>query len=174
MNYAIKTPNLTRPVGYGRSLQVLTANDAERLEAFYLTLDFDSRRRRFGGGSSNQAITQYSRAIDWQRTIMMARGSSYILDAVLEIHPFSLRWDRAEIAMTCPLQCDRSRIFAELLQLAAFTAGARGCATFVMQLNAGCCEETDIFANLGRNQREGDILSVDISEYAAIAERRRG
>ena len=34
MNYAIKTPNLTRPVGYGRSLQVLTANDAEELKPF--------------------------------------------------------------------------------------------------------------------------------------------
>lgn len=165
MNYALNATHLTRPRSYGRYLQLLTANDTDRLEAFYLSLDFDRRRSRFGGGQSDEAIVAYCRMIDWQRVIVVARGSSYLLDAVLEIHPLSENWDRAEITLTCPLDCDRSHIFAELLQLAALTAGGRGCSKFLTYLNDGCSEAISIFGDMGQQSRDGELLSFDISDY---------
>lgn len=166
MNYAVKATHLPRPRGYGRSLQFLTANDADRLGAFYLSLDFDSRRARFGGGQSDESIVMYCRKINWQRAIIIARGSSHLLDAVLEIHPLSQNWDRAEITLTSPLDCDRNHIFAELLQLAALTAGERGCKSFVMYLNDGCFNPVRILGDIGRKSNDGEALTFDISEYA--------
>jgi hypothetical protein len=166
MNYAIKATNLPRPRSHGRSLQFLTANDSDRLETFYLGLDFDSRRARFGGGQSDQSIVTYCRSIDWQRAVIIARGSSHLLDAVLEIHPLSQSWDRAEITLTSPLDCDRNHIFAELLQLAALTAGERGCKSFVMYLNDGCFNTVGILGDIGRTSDDGEVLSLDIGEYA--------
>jgi hypothetical protein len=169
MNYAVQTPHLARPIGYGRSLQFLTANDVDRLEAFYLGLDFDHRRRRFGGGQSNEAVVAYCRAINWTNTIVIARGGPRLLDAVLEIHPLSGKWDRAEISLTCPLDCDRSRIYAELFQLAAFAAGERGCTKLVMCLNAGCCELIPILDGIGRRSSDGETLHIDTSDYAVTS-----
>jgi hypothetical protein len=166
MNYAVDTTDLTRPRRHGRSLQLLTANDADRLEALYLSLDFDGRRARFGGGQSDEAIVTYCRTINWQRAIIIARGSSHLLDAVLEIHPLSKNWDRAEITLTSPLDCDRSHIFSELLQLAALTAGGRGCKSFVMHLNDGCFNTVGILGDIGRKSRDGEVLNFDIGEYA--------
>jgi len=97
MNYAVKATYLARPRRRGRSLQSLTANDVDRLSAFYLSLDFDERRNRFGGGQSDESIVAYCRTIDWQRVIIIARGSSHLLDAVMEIHQLSENWDRGEI-----------------------------------------------------------------------------
>jgi hypothetical protein len=173
MNYAFKVDHLTKPRGYGRSLQLLTANDADRFEAFYLSLDFDRRRSRFGGGQSDESIVAYCRTIDWQRVIVVARGSSHLLDAVLEIHPLCRNWDRAEITLTCPLDCDRSHIFAELLQLVALTAGGRGCSEFLMYLNDGCSEATGIFGDIGRESRDGELLSFDVSDYGIAGARSR-
>jgi hypothetical protein len=166
MNYAIKATDLPRPRNHGRSLQLLTANDADRLETFYLGLDFDSRRARFGGAQSDQSIVAYCQSIDWQRAVIIARGGSRLLDAVLEVHPLSQGWDRAEITLTSPLDCDRDHIFAELLQLAALTAGRRGCRSFVMYLNEGCFNPVGILRDIGRSADDGEILSLDISEYA--------
>ena len=143
MNYAIKTAPLTRPRGFGRSLQRLTANDTDRLAAFYLSLDFDNRRRRFGGAQSDESIVAYCRAINWPHAIVFARGSAHLLDAVLELHPLSENWECAEITLTCPLDYDRSHIFAELFQLAALTAGGR---------SARCSP---------RNQRPGTFRHAD-------------
>jgi hypothetical protein len=170
MNYAVKAPNLVRPIGYARSLRFLTANDLDKIEAFYLALDFDNRRQRFGGGQSDEAIVSYCRMIDWTNTIVIGRGSFHLLDAVLEIHPLSSNWDRAEITLTCPLDCDRSRIFAELFQLAAFAAGERGCTKFVVYLNAGCSELVPILHSLGEHTSDGEVLNIDTSGYAITVE----
>jgi hypothetical protein len=166
MNYALKATNLLRPRSHGRSLQFLTIHDTNRLATFYLGLDFDNRRARFGGGQSDESIVTYCRSIDWQHAVIIARGSSHLLDAVLEIHPFSQSWDRAEITLTSPLDCDRNHIFAELLQLAALTAGGRGCKSLVMYLNDGCFNPVGILGDIGRTSDDGEMLSLDISEYA--------
>jgi hypothetical protein len=166
MTYAVNITHLPRPRGYGRSLRFLTANDADKLKAFYLGLDFDSRRARFGGGQSDESIHAYCRMISWQRAIIIARGSSHLLDAVLEIHPLSQNWNRAEITLTSPLDCDRNHIFAELLQLAALTAGERGCKTLLMYLNDGCFNTVGMLGDIGRKSDDGEVLSFDISEYA--------
>jgi hypothetical protein len=165
MNYPVKATHLARSPGYGRPLQILTANDVNRLSAFYLSLDFDGRRRRFGGGRSDESIVAYCQTINWQRTIIIARGSSYLLDAVVEIHSLSEDWNHAEITLTCPLQCDRSRIFAELFQLAALTGGGRGCRKFVMYLNDGCSEFIDTFGDAARKSCDGEVLNIDIRDY---------
>jgi hypothetical protein len=161
----LKRPIWPGPRGRGRSLQSLTANDVDRLSAFYLSLDFDERRNRFGGGQSDESIVAYCRTIDWQRVIIIARGSSHLLDAVMEIHQLSENWDRGEITLTCPLDCERSTIFVELFQLAALTAGGRGCTKFVMYLNDGCAEAIDILGDAGRKSRDGKVLNFDIGDY---------
>ncbi len=165
MNYAIKTAPLIRPRGFGRALQLLTANDAGRLVAFYLGLHFDNRRRRFGGAQSDESIVAYCRTINWQHAIVFARGGAHLLDAVLEVHPLSQNWDCAEITLTCPLDCDRSHIFAELFQLAALTAGGRGCSKLLMYLNDGCSEAIDILGDAGRRSCDGEVLNFDIGDY---------
>jgi hypothetical protein len=165
MNYAVKATQLTNPSNRGRSLQTLTANDVDRFSAFYLSLDFNGRRDRFGAGQSDETIVAYCRTIDWQRAIIIARGSSHLLDAVLEIHPLSDNWDHAEIALTCPLDCDRSPTFAQLFQLAALTAGGRGCTKFVMYLNDGRSEAMDILGDAGRKSCDGQVLTFDIGDY---------
>jgi hypothetical protein len=95
-----------------------------------------------------------------------------MFDAVLEIHPVSQNWDRAEISMISPLDCDRSRIFAELFQLAALTAGARGCTQFISYLHHECEEAVEIMSGLGRCCRDGETVSIDITDYASSSWRR--
>lgn len=86
-------------------------------------------------------------------------------------HPLSENWDRAEITLTCPPDCDRSPIFAELFQLAALTAGERGCCKFLMYLNDGCSEAIDFFDDAGRKSCDRQVLSFDIGDYAITARR---
>jgi hypothetical protein len=171
MHLRASVPEFTRSPGHGRFMEILNPKDTERLEVFYLGLDFDQRRQRFGGGISDTSIKDYCRKFNWQRAIVIARASSYLLDTVCEIHPCA-SWEKAEIAVCCPLGCDRSRIFSELFQLGALTAGALGCTKFVAYDNVERFEDILILRTLGRTVHDKDSLTIDISEYSIAHPRR--
>src|SRR6266705_2962627 len=101
-----------------RCFQFLGAHDLPRLEAFFLSFDFDQRRAYFGGGVSNQSIRQYCRAIDWNSTTLIARSGPYCLEAIAVL--VSLPPDHAtvELSVGCPLACNQQPIIAELFNLA--------------------------------------------------------
>ena len=101
-----------------RSFQILYDRDLPRLDAFFLSFDFDQRRAYFGGGISDQSVRDYCRTIDWGATTVIARSGAYCLEAVAML--VSLPPDHAtfEFSIGCPLSCNQRPIIAELLNLA--------------------------------------------------------
>ena len=133
-----------------RASRFLTADDTGRLIRFYLGFDFEARRSRFGEAVSDDAIIEYCDAIEWRRSILIARAGAVDLKAVLEIHPLSQQWDCAELIVACPDDDDRIHCFAQLLQIAAFAAGQRGCRTFLVPLDDTSREILPLLQGLGR------------------------
>lgn len=150
----------------GRALQILAAGDVARLEVFYQGLGFDDRRARFGSGVSDESISTYCRTLDWHNTIVIARGGLQCFDTVLEINFLTRDWSEAEISITCPLTCDRSHIFAELLQLAAFKAGVLGCMAFMLHRPWAGADLITVAQSIGQVSRASDYLRIDIADYA--------
>jgi hypothetical protein len=102
----------------------LTASDVEvSLLPFYLGLDFDARRRRFGGGVCDDAIRQHCRALNLDNAIVLACSGRAGLIAAIELHPLVHDWENTELALAECAEADRTTIVAHLLQLAAFAAG---------------------------------------------------
>ncbi|MFO1111137.1 MAG: hypothetical protein U1E61_18335 [Bradyrhizobium sp.] len=97
------------------SYQQLSSHDRPRIEAFFLSLDFDQRRAYFGGGMSDHSIVQFCRTIDWTRTELIARSGRYCLESLAIIVALPGDGTRAELAVVCPLMCDQRRIMSELL-----------------------------------------------------------
>jgi len=65
-----------------RSFQFLNSNDLHKLEAFFLSFDFDQRRAYFGGGVSDQSVRNYCGTIDWGHTTAIARTGPYCPEAI--------------------------------------------------------------------------------------------
>jgi hypothetical protein len=115
-----------------RSFELLGDRDLPRLDAFFLSFDFDQRRAYFGGGVSDQSVREYCRAIDWSTTTVIARSGPYCLEAVATL--VSLPPDHAvvELSIGCPLSCNQQPIIAELLNL-AIEIGALGYRTLLVR-----------------------------------------
>jgi hypothetical protein len=133
-----------------RASRFLTSDDTGRLIRFYLGFDFEARRSRFGEAACDDAIIEYCDAMEWRRSILIARAGAYDLKAVLEIHPLSQQWDCAELIAACPDEDDRIHDFAQLLQIAAFAAGQRGCRTFLVPLDDTSREILPLLQGMGR------------------------
>ena len=101
-----------------------------------------------------------------QQSILIGRGSVYLFDAVLEIHPTSSGWDDAELVLTCPLLCEKHKIYSRLLQLAALLAGQQGCRSFLVMRDGCDPEVTEMLASMGSVQTGDDTLRVDLAGYA--------
>jgi len=65
-----------------RSFQFMNSNDLHKLEAFFLSFDFDQRRAYFGGGVSDQSVRNYCGMIDWDHTTAIARTGPYCPEAI--------------------------------------------------------------------------------------------
>lgn len=168
------TPYRLLPATTRRTVGLFDRHDADKLARFYFGFDGNGRRERFCAAVSNASILRYCREIDWRRTIVVARTAAYLPDAVLEVHALSDDWRHAEIVVACPLRCDRMPIFAQLLQLAALAAGARGCTAFTLDLE-GCDRDVlRLLAAMGQLHIDGATASVDIGEYALVATRDAG
>jgi hypothetical protein len=112
----------THRVNGGRSFQLLTGHDSQKLEAFFLAMSFDQRRACFGGGMSDEAIVTFCRRLDWQRVTVVARMGPYCPEAVAMVYPLDDEADAAELSIACPLDCDRTAIIRTLIVLAISAA----------------------------------------------------
>jgi hypothetical protein len=153
------------PAGPVRASRFLTADDSGRLTRFYLGFDFEARRSRFGDAVSDDAIIGYCDAIEWRRSILIARAGAVDLKALLEIHPLSQQWDCAELIAACPDDDDRMHCFAQLLQIAAFAAGQRGCRTFLVPLDDTSREMLPLLQGMGRVRLATTQACVDLEGY---------
>jgi len=109
-------------VNGGRSFQLLTEHDCQKLEAFFLAMSFDQRRSCFGGGISDDAVLSFCRRIDWQRVLVIGRMGPYCPEAIAIICALGDAADTAELSLVCPLDCDRSAIIRTLIDLAICAA----------------------------------------------------
>jgi hypothetical protein len=145
----------------------LTACDVGlSLRPFYLGLDFDARRRRFGGAVSDDAIWRHCQGLDLEKAIVLACAGETGLLAVIELHALAPDWEHAELALAESAKADRTTIVAHLLQLAAFAAGKRGCTAFVVP---SCSTERDflhLLRGMGRAEMRADVLWLELGEYA--------
>jgi hypothetical protein len=108
-----------------QSFQILGHHDGVRLRAFFLAFDFDQRRAYFGGGVSDQSVSEYCDTIDWDHTTVIARGGLYGLEATAILTSLPPSHTAAELSIACPSPCDHSSVVAELLDLAVDAAALR-------------------------------------------------
>jgi hypothetical protein len=133
---------------------------------FYLSLDFDARRLRFGGGVSDASIRAYCAGLDLANAVVLAcLGADGVVTAI-ELHPLASAWEHSELALADRATADRTTIVAHLLQLAAFAAGTRGCTSLVAQSFPG--ELLELLRGMGRVRREDDAVRIEIGEYAML------
>jgi len=161
--------DFTRGVGHPNhqnAFRALTADDCDEVARFYRELSFDERRRRFGGALSDAALDAFCHAIEWRRTIMIACFSAERLEAVLEISQAVASWRCCEISLASRLPGDNSTVVAQLLQLAAFTAGKLGCHEFVVPLDETGRIMFPLPDSMGRARINGDHALIDIGDYA--------
>jgi len=160
---------LTRSFDTTLVFKPLTASDFETLlMPFYLGLDFDARRNRFGGAMSDEAIRRHCRRLDPKTAIILACSSSAGLIAAIELHSLLSDWEDSELAIADCAKADQKTIIAHLLQLAAFAAGKRGCTSFVVPSFSSEREFLELLRGMGRVRVEADALRVEIGEYASL------
>jgi hypothetical protein len=126
----------------------------ELLPQFYLGLDFDARRARFGAAVSNESIIRHCRGLDLNQALVLGCAGSTGLVAVVELHPMSPVWEDAELALSDQAATDRIMILGHLLQLVA------------LDLFDG--DLLRLLRGMGRVRLRGDSAHVDISEYARL------
>jgi hypothetical protein len=157
--------------GSARASRFLTLEDADRLTQFYLGFDYAARRGRFGVEVSDGEIIGYCSGIEWRHSVLIAYAGVR-LEALLEIHPLSQQWDCAELIAACPDRGDCSHSFAQLLQVAAFAAGQRGCRTFLVPWNDTSREILPLLQGMGRVRIATTQACVDLGGYAIPRERK--
>jgi hypothetical protein len=155
-----------------RASRFLTADDADRLMQFYLGFEYAARRSRFGLEVSDGEIIGYCTGIEWRHSVLIARDAAGCLEAVLEIHPLSQQWDCAELIAAAPDRGDCSQRFAQLLQVAAFAAGQRGCRTFLVPWNDTSREILPLLQGLGRVRIATTQACVDLGGCDIPRERK--
>src|SRR5215204_5835773 len=96
-----------------RSFHILGDHDLAKLEAFFLSFDFDQRRAYFGGGISSQSIRKHCRSIDWRSTTVIARSGPYCLEAIAMLVSLPPDYTNVELSIACPLACEQQTIIAE-------------------------------------------------------------
>lgn len=131
-----------------RSFQVLRCHDGVRLRAFFLSFDFDQRRGYFGGGVSDQSVSEYCDTIDWDRTTVIARGGASSLEAVAILTSLPPDHTAADLSVACPLPYCHEAFMAELLDVASDAAALRYRRLIVSRELA----RPDLLASLRENQ----------------------
>ena len=158
--------NASIVVDKGREFRALCPVDTPKILQFYLGMNFQQRRARFGGAVSDDSIRHFCRQMDWHKTIVVGRERGYCLEAVIEIHSLNANWEIAEIAVANIMPAGGSRINAALLQIAAFAAGQRGCSMLKILDCSDRAELVPILLCMGDVLEEEDWISVEIQDYA--------
>ena len=159
---------MTEPAGVVRSFRPLATEDTARLAQFYLQLDDDQRRLRFGGTLADGAVRKHCRQIDWTRSLVMAALNSSAVEAALEIHAIGDDWHRVELAFACRVMDDEILIIGHLLQLAAFAAGRLGSREFVTALDVTGCILLPFLHDMGEVSFQDDMAIVKLGDYATL------
>ncbi len=154
------------------SFKSLSAEDLQTLlPSFYLGLDFDARRARFGGAVSDDSIIRHCSGLDPDAAEVLGCAGPAGLIAVIELHPLSPFWEDVELAVAESATVDRIMILGHLLQLAAFAAGKRGCNTFIVALEPFERDLIRLLRGIGRVRVQGESARVDLGEYARLHDR---
>ena len=144
-----------------RLFQILSDHDLPKLEAFFLSFDFDQRRAYFGGGVSSQSIRKYCRGIDWRSTTIIARSGPYCLEAIAML--VSLPPDHAtvELSIACPLACQQRSIVAELFEL-AIEIGALGKRKLIVSRELAHPDLMSLLRSSGLGRFGSELVEVDL------------
>lgn len=147
----------------------LTARDVDLLlKPFYISLDFDGRRRRFGCAVSDDSIAQHCNGLNLEKSVVLACSGNAGLLATIELHSLAPDWEHAELALAESAETDRSTIVAHLLQLAVFAAGKRSCTALVIP---SCNSERafiELLRGMGRVRMWDDLMWLELGEYASL------
>lgn len=144
-----------------RCFQLLGDRDLPRLDAFFLSFDFDQRRAYFGGGVSDQSVREYCRAIDWSTTTVIARSGPYCLEAVAMLVSLPPDHAVAELSVGCPLSCNQRPIIAELLNL-AIEIGAAGYRTLLVRRELANPDLLSLLRDNDQARFDGDHVQLDL------------
>jgi hypothetical protein len=150
-----------------RCFQLLGDRDLPRLEAFFVSFDFDQRRAYFGGGVSDRSVREYCRAIDWGTTTLIARSGPYCLEALAMLVSLPPDHAVAEFSVGCPLSCNQRPIIAELLNL-AIEIGAHGYRTLLVRRELANADLLSLLRD--RDQTRLDCANVQLDLAAARSE----
>jgi hypothetical protein len=151
------------------SFRSLSSNNIRSLlPSFYLGLDFDARRVRFGCAVSDDSIIRHCHGLDLSSGEVLGCVGPTGLIAAIELHPLSPTWEDAELAVAETTTTDRIIILGHLLQLAAFSAGKRGCNALVIHMEPSERDLLRLLRGMGRIRVQGDSARVDIAEYARM------
>jgi hypothetical protein len=151
-----------------RSFQILGDHDLPRLEAFFLSFDFDQRRGYFGGGISSQSIRKFCRSIDWNVTTIIARSGPCCLEAIATLVSLPPDYTAVELSIACPLACEQQPIIAELFELAI---GALGNRKVIVSRELAHPDLMALVRSSGLGRFESDHVEIDL---AAAARTKRG
>jgi len=144
-----------------RSFQLLNRHDLPKIEAFFLSFDFDQRRSFFGAGMSNAAVRNYCWGIDWSLTSMIARSGPCCLEAVAILVSIPPRHNLAEFHVASPLTGSHRPGIDELAELAIEVGACRYQALIVSRELA----HPDLLELLRENPCatfDGDIVRLDL------------
>jgi hypothetical protein len=144
-----------------RLFQILSDHDLPKLEAFFLSFDFDQRRAYFGGGVSSQSIRRFCRGIDWKSTTIIARSGPYCLEAIAML--VSLPPDHAtvELSVACPLACQQRSIVAELFEL-AIEIGELGKRKLIVSRELAHPDLMSVLRSSGLGRFGSELVEVDL------------
>jgi hypothetical protein len=144
-----------------RCFQLLGDRDLPRLDAFFLSFDFDQRRAYFGGGVSDQSVRDYCRAIDWSTTTVIARSGPYCLEAIATLVSLPPDHAVAELSVGCPLSCNQRPIVAELVNL-AMEIGAAGYRTLLVRRELAHPELLSLLRDNDHARFDSDNVELDV------------
>ena len=174
----MKTSNaneFSAPTAATVSFKSLSADDIRALlPSFYLGLEFDARRARFGCAVSDDSIIRHCVGLDLDRVEVLGCIGRAGLIAAIELHPLSPVWEDVELAVVDRATSDRITILGHLLQLAAFTAGKRGCSAFIVPLGPFERDLLRLLRGIGRVRVLDDSARIDLGEYARLHSQSAG
>jgi hypothetical protein len=150
------------------SFRALSIEDKQSMHRFYLGLNFDERRRRFGGAVSDEWVTRYCATIDWKQIIILACFGTKDIFSIVELHPVSSRWNRAELALVCKRHSDSQTIIAHLLQVAVFAAGKVGCRKILLSTDQATDDTLCLLRDMGSVAVDPEYVTVDLGEYSKM------
>lgn len=151
-----------------RSFQLLYDRDLLRLDAFFLSFDFDQRRAYFGGGVSDQSVRDYCRAIDWGATTVIARSGAYCLETVAMLMSLPPDHAVAEFSIGCPLACNQRPIIAELLNL-AIEIGALKYRTLLVRRELAGADLLSLLRDKDHARFDGENVELDLATDGGVS-----